>query len=174
VTRPESDPRGLKHKARHELTEYLINAGYLAFFFVAFTNYRRLLLAAHDIPYTDYWMPLIQALILGKVVTIGSLFRLGRNLEAKPLVYSALYKTFVFTILIGVFTVVEHGIKGLIKGHGFVGGLAELSARGSQELLGNGLVLLVALLPYFAVRELGRVLGDKTLRALFFQRRAGP
>jgi hypothetical protein len=174
MTAAESKAGGLMHRAGKELIEYLINAAYLFFFFAAMTNYRRLLLASYDITYTNYGVALIEALILGKVVTIGSLFRIGRSLEKKPLILSTLWKTLVFTGWIAVFTAAEHGIKGLLKGEGFAGGLAQFAARGPNDLAANALILFVGLLPYFAVRELGRVLGSETLRALFLQRRAGP
>jgi hypothetical protein len=51
---------GWKKKIVHELIEYWINFGYLAFFLVAFMWYRRLVLAEYQIQYTDYWFPLIE------------------------------------------------------------------------------------------------------------------
>ena len=82
--------RNLKKKIVHEFTEYWINVAYLTLVFASFTEYRRLVLAAHDITYTNYWVALIEALILAKVVMIGDVLRLGRHLEHKPLIYSTL------------------------------------------------------------------------------------
>ena len=66
-----------KQKISREMVEYAVNVVYLALVFAAFTQYRRLVLAAHDIIYTNYWVAVIQALILGKVIMIGGLFRLA-------------------------------------------------------------------------------------------------
>ena len=172
----EPKPSSLKHRLREELVEYLINAAYLAFFFCAFTIYRRLVLASYDITYTNYWVALIEALVLGKVVSIGSVFRLGRAFEAKPLIFPALHKTVIFTLLCQLFTLAEHGIKGLLKGEGFTAGVRELFANGPHDLLANALMIFVGLLPYFAARELGRVIGTQSIRALFFRNRdvSGP
>ena len=38
-------------------------------------------------------------------------------------------------------------------------------------MLANGLVVLVALIPFFAVKEMGRVLGRERVAALFFRNR---
>jgi hypothetical protein len=76
-----------KEKFVHEMAEYAINVIYLTLVFAAFTQYRRLVLAAHDIIYTNYWVAVIQALILGKVIMIGAVFRLGRSLEQRPLIF---------------------------------------------------------------------------------------
>jgi hypothetical protein len=165
---------GWKKKIVHEIGEYLINVCYLTFMFAAFTQYRRFLLAAHDITYTDYGVAVIEALILGKVIMIGEVIRLGRGLEQKPLIYPTLYKTFVFTVFVAVFKAIEYGIKGLWNGSGFMAGLVELSEKWSHELLANSLIVFVAFIPFFAIKELGRVFGEDKIRALFFKRRAGP
>jgi hypothetical protein len=55
----------------------------------------------------------VQALVLGKVIMIGRVFRFGRGLEDKPLIYPTLYKTVVFAVFVAVFKIVEHGIKGI-------------------------------------------------------------
>jgi hypothetical protein len=159
-----------KEKIFHEMTEYWINVCYLTLVFAAFTQYRRLLLAAYDITYTNYWFAVIEALILAKVIMIGDVVRLGRGLEKKPLIVPTLYKTVVFTLFCGVFTVLEHAIKGLWTGTGFMGGIAEFFGKG-HELLANCLIVFVAFIPFFGVKELGRVLGEEKIRALFFRRR---
>ena len=53
-------------------------------------------------------------------------------------------------------------------------GLTELSEKWSHELLANSLVVFVAFIPFFAVKELGRVFGKDKLQALFFRKRADP
>jgi hypothetical protein len=162
----------LTEKVRHELVEYAFNVAYLALVFAAFTQYRRFLLAEYSINYTNYWVALIGALVLGKVIMIGSVFRLGRWLEDKPLIVPTIYKALLFCAFILVFRVVEYAIKGLLHGDGLAAALAEYFAqKGTDEVLANLLVVLVALIPFFAVKELGRVLGRERVAALFFRSR---
>ena len=160
-----------KHKLKHELIEYAVNAAYLAIVFAAFTWYRRLILASYDIAYTNYWFALIEALILGKVIMIGSIFRLGRSLEDKPLIFSSLYKTAVFCLFCAAFTVAEHTVVGLWKGAGLTAGMHEIAEKGGHEVLANTLMLFVSLFPFFAFKELGRVAGRERLQDIFFIRR---
>jgi len=162
---------GLKDKIFHEFVEYWINVVYLTLIFAAFTQYRRFVLAAYDITYTNYWVAVIEALILGKVIMIGNVFRLGHGLDQKPLIYPTLYKTVVFSLFVGTFTILEYTIKGLWNGKGLTGGLIDLLGKGHHELLSGSLVVFVALIPFFAVKELGRVLGEEKIRTLFFKRR---
>lgn len=161
----------LKEKVVHEVVEYWINVCYLTLVFAAFTQYRRFLLAAHDISYTNYGFAVIEALILAKVIMIGEVVRLGRGLERKPLIYPTLYKTVVFTLFVGAFKVIEEVIKGLLKGEGITGGLASFFEKGPYELLANSIIVFVAFIPFFGIKELGRVLGQDKIRALFFRGR---
>ena len=105
----DTEQQGWKEKVFHEMVEYGINVIYLALVFSAFVSYRRLVLAAHDITYTNYGVALIEALILGKVIMIGAVFHPGRSLEQRPLIYPTLYKAVVFTFLVGVFTLIPDG-----------------------------------------------------------------
>jgi hypothetical protein len=162
----------LTEKLRHELIEYAFNVVYLMLVFAAFTQYRRFLLAEYSIAYTNYWVGLFGALVLGKVIMIGSVFRLGRWLEDRPLIFPTIYKALLFCGFILVFRVVEYAINGLLHGEPLAAALVEFFAqKGMDEVLANGLVVLVALIPFFAVKELGRVLGRERVAALFFRNR---
>ena len=169
---PGTKTEALAKKVGHELIEYGFNVVYLALVFATITTYRRLLLSAYEIDYTDYWIPVIEALILGKVISIGSVFHLGRSLEDRPLIYPTLYKTVAFTLLVAVFKVAEHAIKGLVTGAGVAAGIAEYAAKGWEVILANGLILFVALIAFFAMKELGRVLGREKIAHLFFRPRS--
>ena len=166
----EKKTAGWKEKVRDEFIEYWINVVYLMLVFAAFTEYRRLILAAHDITYTNYGIAVIEALVLGKVIMIGGAFRLGRGLEAKPLIYPTLYKTIVFTVFVGAFKIIEHAIIVLWSRGAVTEILVDLSEQWLMEVFANSLVVFVAFIPFFAVKEIGRVLGKKKMRTLFFHK----
>lgn len=161
----------LKEEAKHQMIEYAINIVYLTLVFAAFTVYKRLVLATYDITYTNYWVALIEAIILGKVIMIGGIFRLGRGLEDKPLIFATVYKTFVFCLFCALFSVAEHTVTGLWNGGGLGAGLQELAGKGYDELMANTLVVFVSLIPFFGFKELGRVFGQNKVREIFFLKR---
>jgi hypothetical protein len=161
----------VKKKIREEFALYWINVVYLSLMFAAFTQYRRLILAAHDITYTHYWVAVVEALVLAKVILIGDALRLGRRLEHKPLIYSTILKTIAFSIFVGIFSIIERTVTALWKGDGLKEALLDFFARGTDELLAGCLVILVAFIPLFAYRELERVLGKGKIFNLFFRER---
>jgi len=97
--------------------------------------------------------------------------RLGRRFDEKPLLVPTLYKAVVFSLWVAVFSVLEHTIGGVLGGHGLAGGVAELMQKGKYELLARCLITFVAFIPFFAFKELGRVLGEDNMRTLFFRGR---
>jgi hypothetical protein len=54
-------------------------------------------------------------------------------------------------------------------GDGLAAGVMKFLDKGFHELLAGSLVIFVALLPFFAIRELGRVIGTDKLSTLFFR-----
>src|SRR5262245_4732855 len=165
-------PAGWKQKLIAELISYRLVVGYLACFFGVFTWYRRLILAEYHISYVSYGISLLEALVLAKVMLIGDVLHLGRRLEDQPLLVPTLYKAMVFTLWLGMFSVLEHTIGGLFRGQGLAGGVEELMSTGTYELLARCLVTFVAFTPFFAFKELERVLGEGHIWTLFFRGRA--
>jgi hypothetical protein len=161
-----------KQKIIHEMKEYWINVIFLAIFFSVFVMYRRLTLAAYEITYENFGLGLVKALILAKVVLIIDALGQGRKYEDRPLIVSVLYKSLVFTFWALAFTVLEHAVGGFLHGKGLRGGLDELLGKDRYEMVAECLVLFFVFIPFFAFRELGRVLGEERIRNLFFRRRA--
>src|SRR5215471_7013160 len=163
------DKADLKQRIIHELGEYLTVFLFLAPLFGAFSTYRMLLLGQFREGSFEYGTALINALILSKIILIGEYLRVGKRQENRPLIYSTVYKSLIFTLLVAVFHVLEEAIKGLLHGEGLRGAFAALRDRGIAEVLAAGVVYCCALLPFFALREIRRVLGERRLADLFFR-----
>ena len=169
---PHVHERDLKQRVLLGMTRYVVYVVYLTLVFAAFTQYRRLILADAGIVYTNYWVALIEALIFAKVIMIGDALNLAQGLEERPLIVPTLLKTVVFTLLVGVFRIIEYGLRGFWQGTGFMDGLQGFIAKGTPEILAGALIIFVAFVPFFALRELGRVFGKEgNLLVLFFKKK---
>lgn len=159
-----------KQRAKREFIAYWINFVYLAFVFGLFTWYRRLILARYDIEYLHYGVAIIEALVLAKVIMIGDLLHLSRHIfEGKPLIYPTMYKSLVFTLFVAAFTIAEQTITGLVKGKGLDGWLVEIQGKGKYEFLAHSLMVFVMFIPFFAFKEMSRILGKGKIGRLFFR-----
>jgi hypothetical protein len=154
----------------HEMFEYLFNLAFLSFFLVSFAWYRRLLLASYDIEYTGYWAPLVEAAILAKVIMIGDALRVARGLRNWPLAVPAIYRTVMFSLLVVLFSIIEHVGNALFHGKKAADGIAELTSTGWEGLLAWYVLIIVAFLPFFTVKEIEAAFGPSKVRGLFFSR----
>ena len=161
----KSEKKGLKQKAREEFEQVVILTAYLAFFFCALATYSMLLLNKFHISSFAYATALINAAIIAKVILIGEAVRAGKKFEGKALLFSAIWKSFVFGWLVFAFHIVEEMIKNLVHGKGAIEAFREIRL---DDLLSRSVVIFCTFIPLFVFRELRRVMGQDNFRALFF------
>lgn len=159
----------LKQRLLHEFREYLINATYMALFFSAVIFYRRALLAEHGIVVEDYFLGVIKALVIGKVIMVGAFLRLSRYYEDRPLIIPTLYKTVLFTLWVVLFDIVEAWIRAWIATGGPITAFSNLGHHIDMPWLGAVIVVGVCFLPFFAMKEASRVMGSAVFRGMFFK-----
>jgi hypothetical protein len=161
-----------KQRLKHEFIEYWTNVVYLTIFFGVFAISRRLILAHYNIILDDYFIGLIKALVLAKVIMIASFFGFTRGLEDKPLIIPVLYKTFIFTLWVALFSIIESLIKGYISTSSLALAYHELMANHiTKKWFGEALMVMLCFIPFFAFKELSRVMGEEKIMNLFFRKR---
>jgi hypothetical protein len=154
-----------KEKIKHELKEMLTLSLYLAFFFCAIALYDTLLLRQYNVEYWTIAFALINALVITKVIMIGEYAKLGKRHENKALLISAVWKAFVFGLLVFAFHVVEELIKRLIHGSDVARAATDIRF---EQLAGRSIVVFCVFIPLFAWREFRRVMGEETFTDLVF------
>jgi hypothetical protein len=159
-----------KQRLFHEFTEYWWNVLYMALVFSAIIFYRRLVLAQYEIYLDDYFSGVIKALVIAKVVMLGAFLRISRKYEHKPLVFPVLYKAVLFTLWVMLFDIVEVFIRIFIKTPALMEAFDQLKNHLTDVWLGGALLIFFSFIPFFAFKELVRVLGKEKIRELFLQR----
>jgi hypothetical protein len=164
---------GIKQKILSGLKNYWINVFYITLVFSVFSSYRRLILAHYQISYENYGISLINGLILAKVILVAEHLHIGRGFEDRPLAVPVLYKSFLFTVCVMILSIAESNIRGFWKAKACGSAFDTFLGTVSYEWLAGMLAVFVIFIPFFAIRELERVLGSGKISKLFFQRREG-
>jgi hypothetical protein len=159
-----------KHKLFREFTEYWINVAYMAIIFSAVIFYRRLVLAHYDIYLDDYFSGVFKALVIAKVVMIGAFLRISRKFEHKPLIFPVIYKSGLFTLWFMLFDIIEVYIRGFIHNQVFAEAFIELKIHLTKVWLGGSMLIFFTFIPFFAFKELARVMGNENIKKLFFKK----
>ncbi len=159
-----------REKVKHELKEMLVLFLYLAFFFCALITYDMFLLREYHIKSLDYAFAIINALLITKVIMIGEYAKVGRRHEDKALLLSAVWKAFVFSLLVFAFHVVEEVVKRLIHGSDMATASGQIRF---DNLAGRSIVVFCVFVPLFAFREFQRAMGEEKFWNLVLGSRAG-
>jgi hypothetical protein len=134
-----------------------------------FSVYRSLVLTERNLIYHEGFA-VINAFLLAKVVLVAEFFQLANSLKHKPLVYPIVLKSAVFCAVLICFYFIEETLVGVWHGKTIAASIPVIGGEGWKGTLVVGTILFVVLIPFFAYRELARVLGEDELHSLIFRR----
>jgi hypothetical protein len=163
--------RTLMQRLFHGMREGLVIALYLFVVFSLFLVHKSVVLAQHQIDFALEGFALINALALAKVILIGEELKLVDQFRDAPLIYPTLVKSFVYSILLTCFKIVEGAAVAMYHGRSF-GAIANVfSGESWKESLAITVLLFVVLIPFFGFGELRRVFGKDTIAGVFLRPR---
>jgi hypothetical protein len=163
VDRPIGTVHRVAAMMKHEAGKMALIVLYLWLLFGLFALHDMLISRRLGLGFEFEGFAIINALVLGKVMLIAEDFNFGAGRKGRPLIYPILRQAALFALLFMAFHSIEAAVLGLIQG--------ETPASGVTELGGGGIVtavLFIALVPYFAFRNITRELGWPNMRRLLF------
>ena len=164
----------LRERAATEMREFAVIAVYLWICFTALAYLKFAILEAHGIAFAPFGFAAVKALICAKFVSVGHAMHVGERFKTRPLVYPVLHKSVAFLLLLIVLNVLEEIIAGYLHGRTLADSLGEIGGGTRDQLIATAVVVLLILIPFFMVRAIGEVVGERTLLRLFFEPRRMP
>ena len=158
----------LPQRAVHEFTEFAILTIYLYITLGAVIVMKTAVLHTVGIEFVPWGVAIIKALLLAKFMLVGRALKIGERNTTRPLIWPTLYKSFAFLVLLVILTIIEEAVVGLFHSQSITASLRDLIGRRLEETLAGYLIMLLILMPYFAFRVLGEVLGEGRLTRMFF------
>ena len=156
----------LKTRFYAELRKFLAIFAYLWLVFSVFLLHEWTVLASHQISFTFYGLALLNALILAKIMLIAEAFGFANRLDDKPLIYPIAFKSIAFSALLILSYIAEETAVGLYHGKGAAESIPQIGGGGLVGALAIGAIMCIALVPFFAFREIARTVGTAEFRAL--------
>lgn len=167
---PNGHKPNLKERAVHQLREFLAMFIYLWVLLALFVINQSAVLAREHHNYQAHFFAFVNALILAKILLIGEDLHLGNRFRDKPLLYSIFYKCFVFTIFFIGVHILERVIVGVWSGRTIAQSFPDIGRGSLNGILSLGATVFVAFIPFFAFREISRVIGPGELWSLLLSR----
>ena len=167
----DSMPSNLAHRIYHQVIQFLLIAIYLFVVFAVLAVHEEVVAAKNGIAYHFYGFAIINALILGKVMLVAEDLHFANWFKNSPLVYPILLKSVAFTILFLIFDIVEEVVVGLFKGKTIAESFPNIGGGGARGMFFMFIIISILLIPFFAFREIGQVIGERELHSLIFTRK---
>ncbi len=166
--------RKVKERAAAELKKFAMIALYLWALFSLFEIHKYAVLRAVNVNALSGYkigFALVNALIMGKVILIGEALHVGEQLREKRMIYSVLFKSAAFALLVVCFDIVEEVIVGLIHGKSIAASIPQLGGGGLEGKILYGLMAFVVLIPFFLFTEVEQAVGKERLQSIIFHER---
>jgi len=161
---------GLKDKALHEADRFAQMFAYLFAMFALFQLHEYVVLANHKISYARWGFALINALVLAKVMLVANDLGLGARRDTSAPIYYILLRSILFAGIFFVFDVAEKIVVGVFQGKSIGDSLPTYGGGGLLGTVLVGLIVSVALIPFFAIEEISRAMGPGELAKVLFHR----
>jgi hypothetical protein len=163
--------RDWKQRLLEELRTLSITVIYLWALFGVLILHRAMVLSDYHIDAPQkLGFALVNALIIAKFMLIAEAFHAGERTAArKPLWYSILFKSAFFSVILVVCHIVEEALVQMWHGKS----TAEILDRMTvSEIPSLGIIMFVILIPFFATKEIIRVLGKDEFKSLMLSRQS--
>jgi hypothetical protein len=161
----------LKERAKDQIRNFALMFVYLLVMFGMLAVHESIVLAQHNIDYRFHGLAFINALVFAKVLLVAEDLRLGHGFDDAPLACSILVKSLLFGVALICFHVVERVLIGMWDGKSAAQSISEIGVDKLEGIVSLGIITTVALIPFFILREISRVMGSDKFWSLFFQRR---
>lgn len=161
----------LRERAVEELKEFVVLTVYLFVCFAVLLYFKAAVSPVDDVRYAPLATAAIKSAICAKFILMGRMLHLGERFKKHPLIIPTLYKSLVFLAVLVTLTVIEEVVVGLIHGRSMIESISELGGGTLGQMVATCSVVMLILVPYFAFRTLGELVGDRHLVRLFFERR---
>lgn len=149
---------------------YAIISLYLWICFTALLLYHNSILRINDLALLALSSAAIKALILGKFILIGKMFKIGERFRHAILLHQILWKSLATMLLLMIFTIAEDLLAGLVHGHAIVDTMAEMMARSSVQWVAPNLLMLLVLIPLITFEKIDTSMGKGSLSRILLDR----
>lgn len=112
----------------------------------------------------------INALVLAKIMLVVEHFDFARWLQRRPLILTILFEAIFCTGVFLAFHVIERLIVAVVHGNPITLDAVSVGGGGMLGLVIVVVILFVSLLPFFAFKNVARVIGPERMRQILLHR----
>ncbi len=162
---------GWKKRALDELRKLSITVVYIWVLLSVFALHTEIILANYHINYSaKFGFAFINAVILAKFMWLGEILHAGKKAVGKVLLYSMLWNSALFAVILMVCHLLEEALVQVWHGQSFAANFSETVAH-PKDFFATMLVMFVLLIPFFFAKGLIEILGKDEIKRLLLKAR---
>lgn len=162
----------LAERGLDEFRRFLVMFVYLWVVFGLFVLNETVILGERHLNFAAQGFALINAAVMAKIMLIAEALKLGRRFEHLPLIYPVVHKSALFAAVFIVFHALERILVGVLGGRSVADSMPHIGGGTWSGVLTVWAIMTISLLPFFALREIGRIIGEGRLWDLMFRQTA--
>jgi hypothetical protein len=162
---PEPRP-SLRARLYDELKAFMWIFVYLWLVFFVFLVHEWVVLADNHISFKFYGLAALNALVLSKIMLIAEGLGFAERFHTRPLIVPIAYRSVLFSVLLVVAYILEEIVVGLFHGKSVAQSFPQIGGGGLLGVFCVTGLLCIALVPFFAFKEIARVIGEPRFRLL--------
>ena len=149
---------------------YAVISLYLWICFSVLLLYKNSVLGTDDVALLALSSAAIKALIMGKFILIGRVFKVGERFRHDVLLHRILWKSLATMLLLMIFTIAEDLLVGLVHGHVIADTMGKMMARSWAQWVTPNLLMLLVLIPMIAFEKIDASMGKGSLLRILLGR----
>jgi len=162
---------GWEKRIVNELRKLAIAVIYIWVLLSVFGLYREIILANYHINYTaKFGLALINAVIFAKFMWLGEILHAGKRTAGKALLYSTLWNSALFAVILMVCHLLEEALLKLWHGQSIAESFSKTVAD-PRDIFATAMVVFVVLIPFFFTKGLIEILGEDEIKRLLLRSR---
>jgi hypothetical protein len=170
--RRETESHRVKDRVLSKARQFLVVFVYVWLLLAIFGLHKSIVLTDERLVFHQGFA-VLKALAVAKIIFLGEEMNFGKGFENRPLIWPVLFRSVLFAAVLVAFDILEKAALDRFFPRAAAGQGDGFDWRNLGILLSVGLLTFAALIPFFAIRELGKVFGEAKLYDLFFKRRMG-
>jgi hypothetical protein len=170
MTESPATETSARSRLAHEFKSYGVTSAYLFVCFIVILFYDASTSTGRSANAFGIGAALFKALVIGKFILIGELFKPGSRVSAPTLLHRVAWRTIGMLLVLILFKLIEELLVAAVHGQSIGETFGEIMRLSWPRLFAPTLMILLILIPLMTAIELDRTLGKDGLRDLLLKR----
>lgn len=155
------------HKLKYEILKMWVLSFYFTVFFIAISYFRFAVLKHAQVPYTDFELGFVKAVICAKFLLVSQAVYPIKLNDGKSIMLHIIGRSLLYVMLVTILIAIEESIMAKIHGKNILDSITGLKPGSIQIFFSLDILYWLMVVPYVVLSAIMQSIGVNSLRAIF-------